>query len=170
MSAYDAELAREGAAPSAVNDAPELVYLHPGELLATSRAAEIKTILGSCISVCLWDGERGIGGMNHYLLPHGASSSPNPGRFGSSAIPRLIAAMLEQGARASRLQAKVFGGASMIAGVEPRAGHVGVQNARLATELLGRAGIPVISSDVGGAHGRKVVFRTDDGSVALWAL
>lgn len=148
----------------------DAVYLHPGQLVATRKPTEVKTILGSCISVCLWDGELGIGGMNHYLLPQGAPSSPNPGRFGSSAIPRLVAAMLEQGARATRLQAKVFGGASMIAGVTPHAAHVGVQNTRLALQLLERAGIPVISSDVGGARGRKVVFRTDDGSVALWLL
>jgi chemotaxis protein CheD len=170
VSVFDAELASQSAPLPIPAEAHELAYLHPGQLLATAKPTEIKTILGSCIAVCLWDGERGIGGMNHYLLPQGAPSSPNPGRFGSSAIPRLIAAMLEQGARATKLQAKVFGGASMIAGVEPRATNVGLQNTRLASELLARAGIPVISSDVGGARGRKIVFRTDAGSVALWTL
>lgn len=146
------------------------VYLHPGESIATNVPSAVKTILGSCISVCLWDCDRAIGGMNHFVMPRTAVNAPNPGRFGTLAIPRLIDAMIEQGARATRLQAKVFGGASMVPGGETRPNHVGVQNMRIATELLERAGIPVIACDVGGSHGRKIVFYTDDGSVALWTL
>ena len=146
------------------------VYLHPGEMIATRKPTAVKTILGSCISVCLWDGEHRVGGMNHFLLPYGAPSADHPGRFGSSAIPLLVAAMLEQGASAQHMQAKLFGGSSMIAGAVPRATHVGLQNLRIATEMLGRARIPVISSDIGGARGRKLVFHTDDGSVSLWEL
>lgn len=146
------------------------VYLHPGESIATSTPTAIKTILGSCISVCLWDCDRAIGGMNHFVMPRTAANTPAPGRFGSLAIPHLIDAMVEQGARATRLQAKVFGGATMVPGGEARPNHVGLQNMRIAIELLERAGIPVIACDVGGGHGRKIVFYTDDGSVALWTL
>ena len=146
------------------------VYLHPGEMIATATPTAVKTILGSCISVCLWDCDRAIGGMNHFVMPRTAASTPNPGRFGSLAIARLIDAMIEQGARATRLQAKVFGGATMIPGGEARPNHIGVQNMRIASELLERAAIPVIACDVGGGHGRKIVFYTDDGSVALWTL
>lgn len=146
------------------------VYLHPGESIATSTPTAVKTILGSCISVCLWDCDRAIGGMNHFVMPRTAASTPNPGRFGSLAIPQLIDAMIAEGARATRLQAKVFGGATMVPGGEARPNHIGLQNMRVATELLERAGIPVIACDVGGGHGRKIVFYTDDGSVALWTL
>ena len=31
----------------------------------------IVTTLGSCIAACLWDRERRIGGMNHFMLPEG---------------------------------------------------------------------------------------------------
>ncbi len=146
------------------------VYLHPGDLVATNVPSAIKTIHGSCISVCLWDGDRAIGGMNHFVMPGTATSTVHPGRFGSHAIPRLIEAMVEQGARATRLQAKVFGGATMVPGGETRPNHIGAQNVRTATDLLERAGIPVIACDLGGARGRKIVFYTDDGSVALWTL
>lgn len=146
------------------------VYLHPGESIATRNPTAVKTILGSCISVCLWDCDRGIGGMNHFVMPRTVANVPQPGRFGTLAIPRLIDAMVLEGARATRLQAKVFGGASMMPGGEARPNHIGVQNMKIATELLERAGIPVIACDVGGSRGRKIVFYTDDGSVALWTL
>jgi chemotaxis protein CheD len=146
------------------------VYLHPGDSIATHVPTAVKTILGSCISVCLWDCERAVGGMNHFVMPRCAARTEVPGRFGSLAIPRLIDAMVEQGARATRLQAKVFGGASMVPGSQARPNHVGVQNIKVASEILERAGIPVIACDVGGGQGRKIVFYTDDGSVALWTL
>lgn len=146
------------------------VYLHPGDSVATNTPTAIKTILGSCVSVCLWDGDRGVGGMNHFVMPRTWANTPHPGRFGTLAIPRLIDAMVEQGARAGRLQAKVFGGASMMPGGQARPNQIGFQNIRVATELLERAGIPVVASDVGGARGRKIIFYTDDRSVSLWTL
>lgn len=168
MSTHELEYSLDAASPEASE--PRAVYLHPGEMVVTSEPAAIKTILGSCIAVCLWDTERAIGGMNHFVMPQGASSAANPGRFGCFAVPRLLEAMVEHGARSARLQAKVFGGASMISGAAPRPTHVGMQNMRLATELLERAGVPVVACDVGGARGRKIVFHTADGSVALWTL
>ena len=146
------------------------VYLQPGDLIATRTPTLVKTILGSCISVCLWDDELAVGGINHYLLPYGSAAADRPSRFGCFAIESLIAAVCEQGARRQHLQAKLFGGASMLAGVTPRAGHIGVQNLKLAVEMLDSAGIPVVGRDVGGERGRKITFQTDDGSVALWDL
>jgi len=169
MTAADGELAG-GSAPVASERERKAIYLHPGELIATREPAAVKTILGSCIAVCLWDGDRGIGGMNHFVMPRGAQSAATPGRFGFYAVPALIDAMVREGAHLSRLQAKLFGGATMLAAAVPRAGHVGAQNLAIAKELLEQAGIPIAGSDVGGARGRKIVFQTDDGGVALWAL
>ena len=52
-------------------DGAKRFYLHPGRLLVSTEPAAVTTILGSCVSVCLWDESRGIGGMNHHLLPDG---------------------------------------------------------------------------------------------------
>lgn len=158
------------ASGAAIEIERKAIYLHPGELVATREPAAVKTILGSCIAVCLWDGDRGIGGMNHFVMPRGAQSAPTPGRFGFYAIPALIDAMVREGARLSRLQAKLFGGATMLATAAPRANHIGAQNLAIARELLEQAGIPVLGCDVDGARGRKIVFHTDDGGVALWML
>jgi len=146
------------------------VYLHPGQMIATRSPTAIKTILGSCVAVCLWDEQRGIGGMNHFLLPFGSAKSEALGRFGNAAIPRLIEALHEHGAERSAMRAKVFGGGAMITGATPGPTRIGQQNSRLALELLELAGIPIVSSDLGGERGRKIVFHTDSGDVTLWDL
>ncbi|PYQ18463.1 MAG: hypothetical protein DMF79_14935 [Acidobacteria bacterium] len=87
------------------------VYLAPGRLYASAEAVQVTTILGSCVSVCLWDAQQRVGGINHFLLPEGVPPSP---RFGASATSLLIEEVLALGARRSRLRAKVFGGACVL--------------------------------------------------------
>ena len=146
------------------------VYLQPGQLVAACVATAIKTILGSCIAVCLWDEQARAGGMNHYLLPRGSARSEAPDRFGTTAIPRLIDAVAQQGGKRERMRAKVFGGAALLSSASSGAARIGAQNAHVALELLEAAGIPIVSRDLGGERGRKIVFYTDTGSVSLWEL
>ena len=88
--------------------APARVYLAPGRLYASGEDVQVTTILGSCVSVCIWDAQAQVGGINHFLLPSGSPASP---RFGESAVALLIGRVLELGAQRGRLAAKVFGGA-----------------------------------------------------------
>jgi chemotaxis protein CheD len=143
------------------------VYLYAGQVFASDAPCEIATVLGSCVSVCLVDPKRGIGGANHYLLPvpvAGAGASP---RFGLAAIAQLVERMLALGSARSDLHAKVFGGASLLPGGsrEEEVGNLGAQNVALARRALADASIPIAAEDVGGNRGRKVVFRTDEGVV-----
>jgi chemotaxis protein CheD len=140
------------------------VYLHAGDLIVATEPTAIVTILGSCVSVCLWDAEAGVGGLNHYLLPFHVEREQSA-RFGSVAIPRLVEQVVAAGADPGRLQAKVFGGASVI-GAFSRGRRLGDDNAKLALESLQAIGVPVREQDVGGTKGRKLVFHTDDG--AAW--
>jgi chemotaxis protein CheD len=138
------------------------VYLHAGELLAPARPTAVTTVLGSCVAVCLHDPAAGIGGVNHFLLPHHVERERST-RFGSVAIPMLVDAVLREGASRASLVAKVFGGASVL-GPGRTARSLGEDNARLALRLLADAGIPVLDHDVGGTRGRKLVFLTDEGT------
>jgi len=46
------------------------VYIAQGEIaVGDNKDMVISTILGSCISICLWDPAAEVGGMNHLLLP-----------------------------------------------------------------------------------------------------
>jgi len=146
------------------------IYLQPGQLHVADRPATITTILASCIAVCLFDPRRRIGGMNHFLLPHALTNDGSPAaRFGSSATQLLIDQLLAMGTRPRDLQAKVFGGASVIHAVAANRDGIllGEANARCAFDLLAQAQIPVVASDVGGKRGRKIIFRTDDGAALM---
>jgi chemotaxis protein CheD len=140
------------------------VYLHAGELHAATAPTAITTILGSCVAVCLFDPRAGVGGMNHFLLPHAVERIGSP-RFGSVAVPALVASVVRAGARRAALLARLVGGASVVPALRA-AGGLGAENARLAAELLAGEGIPVLDLDLGGTRGRRVVFHSDDG--AAW--
>jgi chemotaxis protein CheD len=137
------------------------VYLQAGEVFASAEPASVVTVLGSCVAVCLFDREVGVGGMNHYLLPL-ETSRERSARFGNIAIYELLDLVLARGARRASLQAKVFGGASVLRALVGRS--LGSDNAELALRLLKEADVPILEQDLGGQKGRKLVFHTDDGS------
>lgn len=122
------------------------------------------TILGSCVAVCLHDPGTGIGGLNHFLLPYSTRETESSPRYARPAVERLVDLMLKEGARASRLQARVFGGARVLSAFPDDPDHLGLRNAAAARELLVSLRIPVISSDVGGDRGRKLLFVPRDGT------
>lgn len=141
-------------------------YLYPGELFTHREPHLVSTVLGSCVSVCLWDPLMRIGGINHYLLPlWNGEGLPTP-KYGNVSIPRLVEKMAALGCLQSRLQAKVFGGAAMWAGGDGLLA-VGLRNIQLAEHQLKELQIPVIGSDLGGSNSRKIIFNSGDGSVLL---
>ena len=58
----------------------EAVKILPGPVLRRAAQGAITTVLGSCVSTCLWDPLERIGGMNHFMLP--GDDRPAPGRPG----------------------------------------------------------------------------------------
>ncbi len=138
-------------------------YLHAGHLFVSSTPTAITTILGSCVAVSLWDPERRVGGLNHYLLPNWVGNGLSSPRFGSVAIARLIDDVIALGGSLRRLQAKIFGGACIIAAFDGPRPHLGENNVEIAREILNRLEIPIIAQAVGGQRGRKVIFHTDEG-------
>lgn len=142
------------------------VYLHPGEIHTTSEAALVSTILGSCVSVCLWDAVASVAGMNHFLLPEGTRTP----RYGREAMERLLEDMVGRGALVARMVAKVFGGACVIPGFTGASRAIGTKNVEVALEFLARHGIPVRVNQTGGARGRKLLFHTGTGSAYVKEL
>jgi chemotaxis protein CheD len=141
----------EGPPARSESDLPA-VYLHPGQLHVAETPAAVTTILGSCIAICLWDSARRIGGISHFLLPHAAGRAQASPRFGNVAIDALLRKLREMGSPPCALQAKIFGGASVL-GHAPSGGSgpVGGKNTEVARERLAAARVPVVAEDVGGA-------------------
>jgi chemotaxis protein CheD len=141
------------------------VYLHAGQIFASSTPCEVSTVLGSCVAVLLVDPVNRFGGASHYLLPlEGRGQSATP-RFGHAAISLLLGRMLQLGSRRHDLVAKVFGGASSLAAATPHGPTLGDRNVEVARRRLEMENIRVVAEDVGGFGGRKLVFLTDEGHV-----
>lgn len=141
-------------------------YLYPGMLFAEPEPHRVTTVLGSCIAVCLFDPVRRAGGINHYMLPlWNGEGLPTP-RYGSVAIDLLIDRLQSFGCLASRLQAKLFGGAAMWDNGNSLM-SVGERNIDIAGRMLERYNIPVVAQDIGGSVSRKVIFFTATGEILL---
>lgn len=159
MMVLNAELA----APASVEGLPT-VYLFPGQLFTSSEASLVTTILGSCVAVCLWDSEALVGGINHYLLGTNPMRGGSDARYGNTAMARLLDDVIERGASTRKLVAKIFGGASVVAGFSSGRASIGEQNILVAREFLQRHDIAIGGEQTGGRHGRKLLFHTGTGS------
>jgi chemotaxis protein CheD len=140
-------------------------YLLPGQLHASADPCQIRTILGSCVAICLWDSHQHIGGMNHFLLPASSEGHPATTRFADVATKTLLDKLKAIGCRVPHLEAKIFGGSSMFQKQNRTVASLGTQNVAAAIELMSNAGIPVVVQETGGTRGRKIMLNTDDGIV-----
>ena len=141
------------------------VFLAQGDLYCSARPSLIRTVLGSCVAVCLMDRRTGAGGMNHYVLPECSDDNPNP-RYGNVAIARLIQSMNRIGSPNDALQAKIFGGAAVLPYGSAEE-TVGCRNVAIAETTLRDLGIPITARCTGGESGMIIRLHTHTGEVLV---
>src|SRR5882672_3688240 len=96
-----------------MNDTDHLLthhFLYQATLFVGRGPARIQTLLGSCVSVCLYDTVQNFGGINHYMLPVWTGDGLATPKYGNIAIEKLIEGMTSLGANKKNLVAKLFGG------------------------------------------------------------
>lgn len=144
----------------------------PGEYYVTDADMVIVTVLGSCVAACIRDCESGIGGMNHFMLPDGNAEESDPAstsaRYGSYAMEILINHLAKLGARRANLEAKVFGGGNVLAGLT--VANVGARNAEFVLRFLRTEGIRVAARDLVDVYPRKVYYFPRSGKVMVKKL
>lgn len=145
------------------------IILNVGEFAVSKKPATLETILGSCVAVCLWDANRRIGGLNHYLLPFEQPGTPLSNIYGATSIDAMVHQVINTGADINSLQAQIFGGGSVLIPSED-VFNVGMENIRIARKKLHEYDIPVIGERVGATHGIRVVFKTYTGEVTIRPL
>lgn len=138
--------------------------IQPGHFYVTGEDEIISTILGSCVSACIRDPERQLGGINHFMLPFGRSDGPDPwrdaphhsesARYGNFAMEQLINELLRQGARRDSLEVKIVGGGQMW----KSSTDVGGQNIAFVLDYLRAEGLSISAEDVGGRSPRQVQY------------
>ncbi|MEW6739365.1 MAG: chemotaxis protein CheD [Nitrospirota bacterium] len=145
------------------------ITLNIGDIVVCREPAVLETVLGSCVSVCLYDESSKVGGMNHFLVPYVMSGLKNPAYSGQESIKRLVEDFTVTGANPSYIKAKVFGGGRVIKGIGENL-DVGVENVKIAREMLKRYGIIIVKELVCPDYAVKVVFYTATGRVFVRKL
>lgn len=140
------------------------VYVTAGDVKVSSSPCTFTTVLGSCVSVCLYDPVLRCGGMNHFMHVGSNPRSPGDTRWSGPAIHQLIDSMIRLGSNPGHLVAKVVGGANVMKAITYRIGDI---NAAEALEELKRRRIRVSTTIVGGDESRKIRFRSYTGEVEL---
>lgn len=144
----------------------------PGEFYVSTHGEMVVTVLGSCISACIRDKVRGIGGMNHFMLPSqgefssdvwGSNPDTHASRYGNWAMEFLINEILKRGGKRENLEVKLFGGGQMIASMS----DIGQRNILFAYNYLANEGLKVAAADVGDVFARKVLYFPDTGCVKV---
>lgn len=144
------------------------IFLNIGELAASREPATIGTVLGSCVSVALWDRRLKAGGLNHFKLPsHGSVQDANPMNFGDRAVRGLHERMLLFGSRKADLRAKLFGGGCLMCSWLDHFEPIGELNIEAARQELALLGIPIVGSHTGGKQGRRISMDTSTGEVSV---
>lgn len=148
----------------------EAVKILPGEYFATDRDLALVTVLGSCVAACLRDPVAGVGGMNHFMLPHDESEQllARSARYGAYAMEILINQLMRMGAKRERMEAKVFGGGSVVPSLSET--NIGESNAAFAIEYLRNERIAVSADDLMGTEPRKVYFFPRTGKALVRML
>ncbi len=142
-------------------------FLYPSTIFADRRPHQVVTILGSCLSVCIWDDKLGFGGINHYMLPLWNGEGLASPKFGNIAIEKLIHKMTSLGSNRKNLIAKIFGGADQFNSNAQSQYKIGERNVKLAVDMLREEKIDIINFSVGGNKGRKVIFYTQTGEILM---
>ena len=166
------------------------IYLQPGEYFWGGERNRVKTLLGSCVAICIWHPTLKIGGMSHCLLPTRGHGGPRVGertdapeatrghgspRVGERTEPELSGKYVDEcleiffremaraGTRKQDYVVKVFGGGNMFELKDPSGATVGERNIEMLQIVLARESIAIAAQHMGGKGHRNVVFELWNG-------
>ena len=150
-----------------------VVNLHPGELFVAHEPTLITTLLGSCVSVCLFCPKQKTGAMCHGVMPVRPDLGEEDSfRFVETSV-RYMVDILTNGNKFcpnAGLVAKIFGGADVLnvrSGLATETMSIGAMNIKAARETLARYNVSVAVEEVGGVRGCKLFFYSHTGEVLL---
>ncbi len=130
--------------------------------------------LGSCVGIALRDPVTKIGGMAHIMLPDSTmirNSQQNIAKFADTGIEELVNQMERLGAKRSRLEAKIAGGATMFKfSSSSDTVMVGERNVEATKKKLSQLRIPILAEDTGANYGRTVTYFPETGEFFIRAV
>ena len=138
-----------------------------GQFAVAQAQGILRTLLGSCLGLALYDRRLKIAALGHIVLPKSNGSDHLPGKFADTAIPAMIQSMQALlPVERLRLSAKIAGGANMFTTGELR-NSIGAQNLDAVERILDELRIPVIGRNCGGEQGRRMALDVATGMVTV---
>jgi chemotaxis protein CheD len=138
-----------------------------GEIAVARSNGVLRTLLGSCLGLALYDRRLKVGALAHIVLPDSLGRAENPGKFADTAVPAMIEQMQTLVEDTSlKLRAKVAGGANMFINADASA-TVGTLNVQAVERVLDELRIPIVGRHCGGEQGRRMILDTATGVVTI---
>lgn len=134
----------------------------------TAPPDQIRTVLGSCVGIAIYDRVTRLGGLAHVILPSSTMGVGDRGKFADTAIDSLLDELQKAGATRARLAAKIAGGARMFGSA--RTMLIGDRNIEAVRARLRFHRIPLEGEDVGGEKGRMMTFDPATAVVTVQAI
>ncbi|MHC4509133.1 MAG: chemotaxis protein CheD [Planctomycetota bacterium] len=142
-------------------------FVRPGEFCIVREPVILETLVGSCVSVCLYNFRNGCAAMNHFLRDRPTRDKiADVGEFGSTSTERIIAGLMAIDGASTHYRAMIFGGAAVLKTARGDS-DIGIKNVDVALKALAGARIRVAQKEVFGKRGRRVTFETETGT-ATW--
>lgn len=157
------------------------IFLQPGDFFWGDESTRIRTILGSCISICMWHPQKKIGGMCHFMLPsRGINSTVKSGnaldgRYAEEAWKLFEKEIFRAKTKPTEYQVKLFGGANMFPNISAertqkdkiRRLDMGERNIEITRLIVKTNRLNVVSESLGGNNSRRIHFDLWSGNVWL---
>lgn len=149
-------------------------FLKPGEMFVGKEPTAVRTVLGSCVALTVFDKRLNVGAICHGLMPLCCEIDKcddeclDRFRFVDCAIASLVCMLDEQGSKRGDLSVKLFGGADMLD--NPSSNSVGAENIRSALDMIARESLKLVAQDVGDSFARKLIFHPHTGEVFVKRL
>ncbi len=146
-----------------------LVNVGVSQVGFAAQPSVLRTILGSCVGICVYDRMKKTGSLAHILLPNNPGDG-NPEKYADTAVPLMVQRLIKEGCKKEFMSAKLAGGAAMFKfNSNVALGQIGDRNVEEARKMLEKHGIPVVAEDIGGNAGRVIDFFLEDGRLKVKA-
>lgn len=151
------------------------IFLCPGEFHLSTSPEIVTTVLGSCISVIMYDTEKCISMMSHNLMPTCGESSRCKGdcvnvyKYAECSVKQMLKVFKSVGIPHRNVIIKLFGGSELINNGYrgKRMVSIGSRNIEVVKNIIEKEELKVVAQDLGGTAGRKIIFFTNTGEVFL---
>jgi chemotaxis protein CheD len=143
----------------------EHLFLLPGKYRISKQPEVVETLVGSCVTVCLFNIKTGYAAMNHFLRDHSSRQDEDDiGKYGTTATEYIVNTLMDLDPAANHYRAQIFGGAAVLK-TNNSFESIGTMNSDIARMILTKHRIRIIRQEIGGTRGRRVRFDTSTNTV-----